>query len=218
MFSTFDWQNLMAERTEAVQSRLRQALPVIAMSVEEGVLFATLQRQSPKLFEIYDRLVMGAIGLQSDVDALRMAAIDFAHQEGFNRSEDDVTIQRVAQALSPGLKRAFGDVNTVPIIARMVFGQVGKNIADDVFYLLHHDGDFEVKQGPVIVAATEEEGKELAAKLPSSTKLPEVRQALEAVLAEFASTRDEEVTDAKFVAALLSRSNEREQRFGNPYA
>lgn len=52
----------------------------------------TVKRTQRKVFEIYDELMYSAIGAQADVEAVRLAAIDFAHQEGFARSPDDVSI------------------------------------------------------------------------------------------------------------------------------
>ena len=80
----------------------------MGLSYDKGVLLFTVKRTQRKIFEIYDQLMYSAIGNQADVEAVRLAAIDFAHQEGFHRSPDDVSIQRlVGFAISPPLKRSL---------------------------------------------------------------------------------------------------------------
>ena len=50
--------------------------------------------------------MMSAVGNQSDVESIRSAAIDVAHTEGFSRSTDDVTIQRmISFRISPAIKK-----------------------------------------------------------------------------------------------------------------
>jgi proteasome alpha subunit len=84
-----------------------------------------------------------AIGNQADVEAVRLAAIDFAHQEGFQRSPDDVSIQRlVGFAISPAIKRSFGDPMAAPHVLRAIFAEVGKTPAQDLFFVLNYDGEF----------------------------------------------------------------------------
>ena len=48
------------------------------------------------MFEIYDRIAMGAIGHPGDIERLRMAAIEVASTEGFTRSAQDVSLRRLA--------------------------------------------------------------------------------------------------------------------------
>jgi proteasome alpha subunit len=142
MVTPYDWQEGIGHRAQYVESRLAQGAPVLAVSLEAGVLLYTFRRQSRKIYEIYDQLVMAAIGQQSDVEALRVAAIDFAHQEGYNRSEQDVTIQRVVSALSGPVKKAFADFSSYPVVARALFVEVGPTAEEDSYYTLDYDGDY----------------------------------------------------------------------------
>jgi len=144
-FTPYDWNQSIQNRDEYVTGRLREGSPVVALRYDDGVAIVSMRRGQRKVFEVYDRLMFAALGSQSDVEAVRTAAIDFAHQEGFRRSPDDVTIQRVAGfALSPALKRQFADPFRVPAIVRGVFAELGTAAGDDRFYLLEHDGEFEV--------------------------------------------------------------------------
>lgn len=161
MLTPYDWQEGIGHRAGYVETKLAQGAPVIALSLDEGILMLTYRRHARKIYEIYDHLIFGAIGQQSDVEALRVAAIDFAHQEGYNRSEEDVTIQRVVTALSGSLKRAFADFNTAPFVARALFAEVGEGPTDDAYNVLDYDGDFTTRKGFAYCAGSDEVGVKL---------------------------------------------------------
>src|SRR3954462_3208733 len=124
MYTPYDWQESIGNRASYIEGKLSQGAPAMAVSLDAGILVFTYRSQAQKIYEIYDRLIFAAIGQQSDIEALRTAAVEFTHQEGYNRSEQDVTIQRVASAMSTPLKRSFGDFSTAPFVARGLFGEV----------------------------------------------------------------------------------------------
>ncbi len=161
MLTPYDWQEGIGHRAQYVESRLASGTPVLAVSLEAGILAMTVRRQAHKLYEVYDRLLFSAIGQQSDVESLRVAAIDFASQEGYQRSEQDVTVQRVVAALSPQLKRAFADFNTVPFVVKSLFAEVEESPDLDTYYILDYDGDFSVRQGVAYLAGSEEGSLEI---------------------------------------------------------
>ena len=143
MLTPYDFQENLQQRAQYIRNRLRAGSPVIGISYDNGVLLLALKRRGRKVYEVYDRLMFSAIGNQADVENLRLAAIDFAHQEGFVRSPDDVTIQRVVGfALSPALKKAFGDPLTTPFVARALFAELHNAPERDQFYTLNYDGEF----------------------------------------------------------------------------
>jgi proteasome alpha subunit len=83
--------------------------------------------------------MFSAIGRQSDIENVRLSAIQTAHQEGFERSPDDVSLQRlVGFALSPALKKAFGDQMYVPVVIRALFAELGRTAAADCFFSLNY--------------------------------------------------------------------------------
>jgi len=87
-----------------------------------------------KIFEIYDRIDLGAIGHPGDIERLRMAAIELASTEGFTRSSGDVSLRRLAQySLSPVMKAAFEQVYGPPYLARLLFAEVGARPKEDLF-------------------------------------------------------------------------------------
>jgi hypothetical protein len=108
---------------------------------------------------------MAAIGQQSDVEGMRMASVDFAHQEGYNRSETDVTIQRVVTAISTPIKRAFADFQSAPVIARALFAEVGETPAQDRFVMMDYDGDYHARRNFGYLVPTDDMVKGVEEKL-----------------------------------------------------
>lgn len=158
-----------------IEGRLQTGSPILALSIEEGIVIFTYRRYSRKIFEIYDLLAYSAIGQQSDVESLRIAALDFAHQEGFNRSEKDVTIRRVVSALSTPIKRAFADFSSAPFVIRALFAEVGTKPSEDIFAILDYEGDFKTRKDWAFVTgeeATVESLKEAMTKLHGSKLTP----------------------------------------------
>ena len=125
MYTPYDWQEGIGNRAQYIEGKLAAGSPVLAVSLPEGILVYTFRRQARKIFEIYDRLIFAAVGQQSDVESIRGSALDFASREGYNRSEEDVTIQRVATGISVPIKKAFGDFGTAPLVVRCLFAEVG---------------------------------------------------------------------------------------------
>src|SRR5207244_10209357 len=111
--------------------------------------FLTLGRERQKIFEIYDRIAMGAIGHPGDIERLRMAAIEVASTEGFTRSTADVSLRRLATySLSPALKAAFEQIYGAPYLARMLFAELGRGDERNLFVRIDYDGAMHTNGGP----------------------------------------------------------------------
>jgi proteasome alpha subunit len=152
-FTPYDWNQSIQTRMEYIEERLRDGSPVVGLSSPEGVLLLSIHRAQRKVYEIYDRLIFGGIGNQSDIETMRNASIDFAHREGFERSPDDVTAHRlVGSVLSPALKRAFADPFTAPFVFRGLFAELAERQDGDAFMALGYDGEFK-KESRYSVAA-----------------------------------------------------------------
>lgn len=137
----YRWVEAVANRREYIETQLAAGSPIVALGFREGILFVTLGRTRQKLFEIYDRIAMGAIGHPGDIERLRMAAIELASTEGFTRSAGDVSLRRLAfYSLSPVLKAAFEQIYGAPYLARMLFAEIGEKPEDDLFLRVEYDG------------------------------------------------------------------------------
>lgn len=137
----YRWVEAIANRSEYIETQLAAGSPIAALGYRDGILFLTLGRNRQKLFEIYDRIGMGAIGHPGDIERLRMAAIELASAEGFTRSAADVSLRRLAHySLSPVLKTAFEQVYGAPYLARMLFAEIGAKQEMDLFLRLDYDG------------------------------------------------------------------------------
>lgn len=234
MYSAYDFNQSIAHRAEYVEERLKAGSPVIGVSYEDGVLLFTVKRTQRKVFEIYDQIMYSAIGNQADVEAVRLASIDFCHQEGFARSPDDVSLQRlVGFAISPPLKRAFGDPMTTPNVLRALFAEIGRTPAGDQFFVLNYDGEFTTHCNFAVAGPTDAVEEVMRESLNGGETVLDLQSALQkAATAWRAGTRrlaegeerDESeppkdtLADAlqnggKLEAAVLERSTDRESKF-----
>src|SRR3954464_13007375 len=91
----YRWVEAIANRAEYIETQLAAGSPIVALGYRDGILFLTLGKTRQKLFEIYDRIAMGAIGHPGDIERLRMVAIELASTEGFTRSAGDVSLRRL---------------------------------------------------------------------------------------------------------------------------
>ena len=239
MYSPYDFNQSIAHRAEYVEERIKSGMPVIAISYDKGVLLWTLKRTQRKVFEIYDQIMYSAIGNQADVEAVRLAAIDFCHQEGFSRSPDDVSLQRlVGFVLSPPLKRAFGDPMTSPNVLRAIFAEIGVTPDKDQLFVLNYDGEFSTHTTSAAAGGSEGAEETMMEKLASYEGLPDLSEAITRAKAVFevglaplnldddededgerASNPNEKsmleiaLEDGTFEAAVLERDTPRESKF-----
>jgi len=222
MYTPYDWQEGIGNRAQYIEGKLSQGSPVFAVSREDGILVFTFRRQGRKIYEIYDRLIYAGIGQQSDVEAVRVAALEFASKEGYNRSEADVTIQRVATSMSAPLKRAFSDFSASPLVARSLFAEVNDTPGEDLYYKLDYDGDYTMSRNRSVVAGTQEVTDSALAELDkldrSTGTVEEMSDALREIWLKVMNPEGhhstEEVTAGLTPeAVLLERSNARENRF-----
>ena len=132
-FTPYDWNENIQHRLDYVETRLSQGSPVVGRAFTGGLLLLSVRKSQRKVFEVYDHILFSAIGSQSDVEAVRISSIDFASQEGFNRSPDDVSVQRLVAGLSPTLKKAFADGFSSPFIIRGLFAELGRTAERDQF-------------------------------------------------------------------------------------
>lgn len=180
-YNFYDWNQSLQQRNEYVEDRLKEGSPTVAISFDEGILLLTLRSaQQRKVFDIYDRMAMGALGKQSDIESVRLAAIDNAHREGFERSPDDVSIQRlVGFALSPAIKRIYNDQSAIPLTIRVLFVEMDKKPESDHLFVLGYDGEFAIRKGVAVVAGTPyaEEQAEASLKEAAPTTISEALKA-----------------------------------------
>src|SRR2546429_6018655 len=138
----YRWVEAIANRREYIETQLAQGSPISAVGYRDGILFLTIGRRSrQKLYEIYDRIAMGAIGHPGDIERLRLAAIELASTEGFTRAAADVSLRRLVHySLSPVMKSAFEQVYGPPYLARLLFAEVGPTPEEDLFLRVDYDG------------------------------------------------------------------------------
>lgn len=185
MYTPFDYNEAVGHRKEYIEENLREGSPVVGVAYRGGLLLLTVRRSQRKVYEIYDRQMFSAIGRQADIETIRLSSIQMAHQEGFERSPDDVSVQRlVGFSLSPALKKAFGDQFTAPFIIRALFAEVGRLPGTDVFFTLNYDGEFRQYSGMAVIAGSQAAEDRMLERLgdtdPEWTRTEALKRALSA--------------------------------------
>ena len=156
MYSPFDFNEAMGHRKDFVEEALRPGSPAVGIAYDGGIALLSVQRGQRKIYEIYDRQMFSAIGRQADIENIRLASIQMTHQEGFERSPDDVSVQRlVGFSLSPALKKAFGEQFASPFVIRALFAELGRQPGGDTFFTLNYDGEFRQHSGVAVIGGTQ---------------------------------------------------------------
>ncbi len=208
----YRWVEAIATRRDYIETQLSSGSPIIALPHAGGILLFTVGQQ--KLFEIYDRIALGAIGHPGDIERLRMAAIELASTEGFARSAADVSLRRLAYySLSPVMKNAFEQIYGAPFLARLLFAEIGATPEEDLFLRVEYDGA--ISQGKIsgthfaVLAATKKSAEQMEQFLVAEHRGDEtLGDALE--LALDAWTMGQKVVEEG--SALPSREEIRAQR------
>src|SRR5260370_39745457 len=94
----YRWVEAIANRREYIETQLASGSPIAAVGYREGVLFLTLGQARQKLFEVYDRIAMGAIRHPGDIERLRMAAIELGSTVGFTRWDGGGCLRTLARS------------------------------------------------------------------------------------------------------------------------
>jgi proteasome alpha subunit len=151
----YRWLEAIANRREYIRDQLRGASPVFAFSRQEGILLCGVGTGQSKIFEVYDRHALAALGHPVDIEKVRQTAIETAHIEGFARAADDVTLRRLINAaLGPSLKNAFEQIFAAPLLIELILAEVGRTPADDLLARVSFDGTPRYLKGAVAVAHT----------------------------------------------------------------
>jgi proteasome alpha subunit len=152
----YRWLEAISNRREYVRDQLKGGMPAAAASLPEGILLVSIGTGDSKIFEIFDRQAIAAVGHPADIEKLRQASIDQTHIEAFTRAAEDVSLRRlVGFFLSSQIKTAFEQIFAAPFLAELLFCEVAETAAHDSFYRLHFDGSFEQLSSRVAYVAAD---------------------------------------------------------------
>lgn len=181
----YRWLEAIGNRREYIRDQLRGATPVFAFSRPEGVLLLGVGAGQSKVFEVYDRHALAALGHPVDIEKARQTVIEAAHLEGFTRAAEDVTLRRLLNgSLGPLLKTAFEQIFAAPLMVETILAEVGVTPAQDALARVSFDGSYRLLNAGIGVAHTDPNQEAaavdwLAKTLPAEAPLEEVvRRAL----------------------------------------
>ena len=178
----YRWLEAVANRREYIRDQLKGATPVFAFSRPEGILLVGVGSGNSKVFEIYDRMALAALGHPVDIEKIRQTVIEAAHMEGFTRSPEDVTLRRLLNfSLGPALKTSFEQILSAPIIVECVFAELAVGDGRDVLARVGFDGAYRFEDKGVVVVHTNPADEAAAAtwlreQLRETTSLAAVRR------------------------------------------
>jgi proteasome alpha subunit len=159
----YRWLEAVENRREYVREQLKSGSPAFGAKLPDGILLLAVGTGNSKIFELFDRHALVALGHPADIEKIRQAAIDAAHMEAFTRAPEDVSLRRlISFGLSPQLKTNFEQIFSAPFLVEMLLAEVHNNSANDLIVRLHFDGSFEFSQGPFFVVGSSPETEKAA--------------------------------------------------------
>lgn len=154
----YRWLEAVENRREYVREQLKTGSPAFGVRLPEGLLLLGVGSGNSKVFELFDRHALAALGHPADIEKIRQAAIDAAHMEAFTRAPEDVSLRRlVGFGLSPQLKTNFEQIFSAPFLVELLLAELGSSPAQDVLIRAHFDGSFEIVNSAVAVVASQPE-------------------------------------------------------------
>ena len=129
----YRWVEAVHNRRQYLQDQLKQGSPIVALSYTDGIVILTVNRGTPKLYEIYDRIALAGMGHPADLEKLRFQMLDLAHVEGFQRSPSDVTGARLVKyGIAPVIKDAFEEIFKAPYISKILIAELGEKQTQEI--------------------------------------------------------------------------------------
>ncbi len=162
----YRWAEAVANRREYIEDQLRGGSPVVGLGYRDGAVLVTMGQGQQKLFEIYNRVGLAALGHPTDIEKLRQAGVDMASVIGFNYSEADVTLQQIVHfGLGPTVKAAFDEILRSPYVARLLLAELGEAGEAAAFYTVDYDGGFLKTEGYGAVGAVSDADRAMRERL-----------------------------------------------------
>src|SRR5262245_51011704 len=159
----YRWLEAVENRREYVREQLKGGSPAFGAKLPDGILLLSVGSGNSKVFELFDRHALAALGHPADIEKIRQSAIDAAHMEAFTRAPEDVSLRRlVGFGLSPQLKTNFEQIFSAPFLVEMLLAELHNNAANDLLVRLHFDGSFEFVPGPFVVVGSSPESEKAA--------------------------------------------------------
>ena len=82
----YRWLEAVENRREYVREQLKGGSPAFGAKLPDGILLLSVGSGDSKVFELFDRHALAALGHPADIEKIRQAAIDAAHMEAFTRA------------------------------------------------------------------------------------------------------------------------------------
>lgn len=155
-------QEIAKNKTVYVEEEIGKGKPVAAIEYQDGILVATENPRSAvlgKIFEIYDRIALCAVGHYSEYERLKKDAVAWALINGIEYSRQDVKAKDLADRLSETLSGVFNDFRFMPLRVEFLILEVGEKSEDGLFLRVRHNGAIAPLNGIAVIGGKAEEVK-----------------------------------------------------------
>lgn len=208
-------QEIAKNKTAYVEEEISKGKPVVALEYKDGIVLATENPRSAvlgKIFEIYDRIALAAVGHYSEYERLKKDAVTWALINGVEYSRRDVKARDLADRLSETLSVAFNDFRFMPLRVELLILETGEKSEDNFFLQVRHNGAIAPHSGLAIIGGKAEEVKKVISSgnfhfnLPLTEALKEAKKIL-----EFAAGGN--ISEKNMEVAVLDRTIPGERKF-----
>ena len=143
----------MNDRLDLITKDKESALPVIAVSTKDGILFvainSSISLEDPdtylhKLSEIHDNIGLGACGNPSEYDPLRRQFIDVVDRLVYDLSKDDIVLKSLANSLAGELRDVYRNLRVIPYVVYFLLAECQDDPKRDHFVRISLDGKFKI--------------------------------------------------------------------------
>lgn len=208
-------QEIARNKTAYVEEEIGKGKPVVALEYRDGIVLATENPRSAilgKIFEIFDRIALAAVGHYSEYERLKKDAVGWALINGIEYSRRDVKARNLVDRLSEVLSAVFNDFRFMPLRVEFLVLEIGEKPEDNLFLRVRHNGAIAPHSGVAIIGGKAEEVKKVVSSgtfrlnLPLAEALKEAKRIL-----EFAAGAN--IPEKNMEVAVLERTLPGERKF-----
>lgn len=150
------YEEILEEKDKIAQEILKDAKPIIAISLKEGILIFTANPnlKFDKIYEVYDRIVCAISGYRPDFMELYRPLVFAAENWAENYSEGDVALKDLAEGLARFLKQKYeNSAVPTPYIVNMALVEIAPNQKDDILIRIDFRGSLKIFDSYLVLSS-----------------------------------------------------------------
>jgi proteasome alpha subunit len=135
-------ERIMEDKANYALQGIAKSKDVVALEYADGIVFVTenLSATLNKIYEIYDRIALAAVGMYPEVEPLRTAGIYQCEIKGFAYSREDVNAKWLATFYSQQIGSVFRQIEAKPLEVELLLAEVGDTPDENRIFHISFDG------------------------------------------------------------------------------